>query len=84
MYLSVTWDSGRVRSCDHLQVVGGIASAGNTVVSLARLGLARGYVLQGDNTKARAEYEQLLNLWKTADPDVPVYQQAKAEYAALQ
>jgi len=69
---------------DHLQLAGGSASAGNTVAALARLGLARACVLQGDNARARAEYAQFLNLWKNADPDLPIYQQAQAEYAALQ
>jgi len=41
-------------------------------------------MLEGNNAKARMEYEQFLNLWKDADPDIPVYQQAKAEYAKLQ
>ena len=29
-------------------------------------------------------YETFLDLWKNADPDIPIYQQAKAEYAKLQ
>ena len=56
----------------------------NTVTALARLGMARAYVLQGNTAKARAEYEQFLNLWKDADPDIPIYKQAKVEYANLQ
>ncbi len=51
--------------------------------ALARLGQARAYSLSGDTTKAKAAYQDFLNLWKDADPDVPVYQQAKAEYATL-
>ena len=52
--------------------------------ALARLGLARAYVLQGDTVKARAGYQDFLTLWKDADPDVPILKQAKAEYAKLQ
>jgi len=52
--------------------------------ALARLGLARAYALQGDSTKARAAYLDFLNLWKDADPDIPILKQAKAEYAKLQ
>ena len=52
--------------------------------ALARLGLARAYVLQGDSAKARAAYQDFLTLWKDADPDVPVLQQARAEYTRLQ
>jgi hypothetical protein len=37
----------------------------------------------GNNAAARKSYEEFLNIWKDADPDVPVYRQAKAEYAQL-
>jgi hypothetical protein len=29
-------------------------------------------------------YQDLLTLWKDADPDIPILKQAKAEYAKLQ
>jgi len=51
--------------------------------TLAHLGLARAYTLQGDTLKARAAYQDFLTLWKDADPDIPVLKQAKAEYAKL-
>jgi hypothetical protein len=51
--------------------------------ALAHLGLARAYALQGDTTKARTVYQDFFALWKDADPDIPVLQQAKAEYAKL-
>jgi DNA-binding winged helix-turn-helix (wHTH) protein len=51
---------------------------------LAQLQLARAQKMMGDEAAARKSYETFLDLWKTADPDVPVYQQAKAEYAKLQ
>ena len=50
---------------------------------LARLGLARAFVLQGDTTKARVAYQDFLTLWKDADPDVPILKEAKAEFAKL-
>jgi DNA-binding winged helix-turn-helix (wHTH) protein/Tfp pilus assembly protein PilF len=50
---------------------------------LARLGLARAYAMQNDTTKARAAYRDFLTTWKDADPDVPILQQAKAEFARL-
>jgi len=34
--------------------------------------------------KARAAYQDFFNLWKDADPDIPILKQAKAEYAKLQ
>ncbi len=52
--------------------------------ALARLGLARAYAMQGDTVKAKAAYQHFLTIWKDADPDVPILQQAKAEYAKLQ
>ena len=52
--------------------------------ALAHLGLARAHNLQGDSAKARAAYQDFLESWKDADPDIPVLKQAKAEYAKLQ
>ncbi len=54
------------------------------VGSLAHLGLARAYALQGHIDKSRAAYQDFLNLWKDADTDIPILQQAKTEYAKLQ
>jgi DNA-binding winged helix-turn-helix (wHTH) protein/Flp pilus assembly protein TadD len=51
---------------------------------LARLQLGRAHRLMGDNTSARESYEEFLTLWKDADPDLPIYRRAKAEYALLQ
>jgi hypothetical protein len=48
------------------------------------LQLGRAYVIAGDNAKARAAYQEFLNLWKDADPDVPILKEAKAEYSKLQ
>ena len=53
------------------------------VGALARLGLARAYVLSGDTAKARPAYQDFLALWKDADPDIPILKEAKAEYAKL-
>ncbi len=52
--------------------------------ALAHLGLARAYTLSGDKAKAQTAYQDFLALWKDADPDIPILQQAKAEYAKLQ
>jgi tetratricopeptide (TPR) repeat protein len=51
--------------------------------ALAHLGLGRAYALQGDSIKARAAYQDFLTVWKDADPDIPILQQAKTEYARL-
>jgi eukaryotic-like serine/threonine-protein kinase len=52
--------------------------------ALAHLQLGRAYALQGDTVRARAAYQDFLTLWKDADPDIPILQQAKTEYAKLQ
>jgi serine/threonine protein kinase len=62
--------------------------------ALAHLGVARANVLEArTSTGADAEaarlqavtaYKDFLTLWKDADPDIPIYKQAKAEYAKLE
>src|SRR6266852_9964373 len=51
--------------------------------ALAHLGLARAYALSGDTAKSRTAYQDFFNLWKDADPDIPILQEAKAEYVKL-
>ena len=51
--------------------------------SLAHLGLARASVLSGDTTRARKEYQDFLGVWKDADADLPILQQAREEYLKL-
>jgi len=52
--------------------------------SLAHLQIGRAYTISGDADKAKAAYEEFFVLWQDADPDIPIYKQAKAEYAKLQ
>jgi tetratricopeptide (TPR) repeat protein len=52
--------------------------------SISYLGLARASALAGNQAKAKTAYQDFLTLWKNADPDIPVLQQAKAEYMKLQ
>jgi tetratricopeptide (TPR) repeat protein len=62
--------------------------------ALAHLGVARANALQAKNShgadadaarvRALAAYKDFLTLWNDADPDLPIYKQAKAEYAKLQ
>jgi eukaryotic-like serine/threonine-protein kinase len=56
----------------------------NPILVMSRLGLARAYALQGDAAKSRAAYETLFANSKNADPDLPIFKQAKAEFAKLQ
>jgi len=52
-------------------------------MTLAHLQLARAQAMMGDEAAARKSYQDFLTLWTDADPDIPIYQQAKAEYAKL-
>ena len=62
--------------------------------ALAHLAVARANALEsktaqgaeGDAARARAvaAYKDFLEMWKDADPDIPIYRAAKAEYARLQ
>jgi tetratricopeptide (TPR) repeat protein len=51
--------------------------------AMARLQLARALALSGDAVKAKSAYNDLLILWKNADPEIPVLKEARAEYAQL-
>jgi hypothetical protein len=54
------------------------------ICALAHLQLGRAYALSGDMTKAKTAYQDFLTLWKDADPDIPILNDAKAEYGKLQ
>jgi hypothetical protein len=47
-------------------------------------GLAQAEQATGDQVAARQSYQQFLALWRSADPDIPLLKEAKAEYAKLQ
>jgi tetratricopeptide (TPR) repeat protein/predicted Ser/Thr protein kinase len=51
--------------------------------AMARLQLARALALSDDTVKAKSAYNDILTLWKNADPDIPVLKQARGEYARL-
>ena len=51
--------------------------------SFSYLGTARGSALAGDTAKAKKAFQDFFELWKDADSDIPVLQQARAEYAKL-
>jgi tetratricopeptide (TPR) repeat protein len=54
------------------------------IMPLAKVGLARAYVMAGDKARSRVAYQDFLAVWKDADPDIPVLRAVKAEYAKLQ
>lgn len=65
----------------------GVSLAGSLsplLYSLSHLQLARARVISGDVAGARSAYQGFFDLWKNADPDVPILNQARAEYAKLQ
>lgn len=63
---------------DHRGVVGTSITG-----PLAHLGVARARAMQNDTAGARTEYQNFLAIWKDADPDLPIFKQAQAEYAKL-
>ncbi|HYN06746.1 MAG TPA: hypothetical protein VES67_05085 [Vicinamibacterales bacterium] len=50
---------------------------------LAYVGLARAATLTGDTGKARTAYETFFEMWKDADPDIPILREARQEAARL-
>jgi tetratricopeptide (TPR) repeat protein len=50
---------------------------------LAHVGLARAAALAGDVPKSRKAYQDFFALWKDADADIPILQQARREYQTL-
>ncbi len=57
--------------------------SGQKLLPLAQLGLARSLAAGGLVTESRAAYGQFLQLWKDADPDLPLLADARRELAAL-
>ena len=53
------------------------------VGALARLQLGRAYRMAGDRVRAQAAYADFLALWKDADADVPVLEEARRENRGL-
>jgi Tfp pilus assembly protein PilF/predicted Ser/Thr protein kinase len=51
--------------------------------ALARLQLGRAYALQADTVRSRAAYQAFFEVWKDADPDIPILIAARSEYAKL-
>jgi ATP/maltotriose-dependent transcriptional regulator MalT len=50
---------------------------------LAQLGVARATALSGDAAKARKAYQDFFALWKDADSDITILQEARREYEKL-
>jgi serine/threonine protein kinase/predicted Zn-dependent protease len=81
-YLQAHYAEKAVTEFEKLFTYRGIVS--NLITgALVHLQIARAYAMMGDKDAARKSYQEFLTLWKDADPDLPTYQQAKAEYARL-
>ena len=52
--------------------------------ALAYLEVGRASALSGNRSSAKAAYQEFLTFWRDADPDISIYQQAKAECSRLQ
>jgi eukaryotic-like serine/threonine-protein kinase len=66
------------RVLDHRGIV-----ISDPIGALARLQLGRAFVMMGDAARAKTAYQDFLTLWKDADAEIPVLQQARAEFARL-
>ena len=63
---------------DHRGIVGA-----DPIGALAHLQLGRTLALLGDTARATAAYGDFLTMWENADPEIPMLEQARAEYARL-
>jgi eukaryotic-like serine/threonine-protein kinase len=60
-----------------------VLTVGEPIAALVHIEMGRAYKVQGNTVTARESYQKFLTLWQQADPDIPILQQAKAEYAKL-
>jgi eukaryotic-like serine/threonine-protein kinase len=78
-------NQGQMAASEFHKVLDHPGLAGRFVTgSLSRLQLGRAQTMMGDRAAARKSYQDFLKLWKDADPEIPIYQEAKAEYAKLE
>jgi tetratricopeptide (TPR) repeat protein len=76
--------NGKLAAVEFQRLLNHPGIVGRSVLgSVARLQLARAQALTGDNAAARNSYAAFLALWNKADPDLPLYQQANAEFSKI-
>jgi tetratricopeptide (TPR) repeat protein len=63
---------------DHRGIVGL-----DPIGGLAHLQLGRVHASTGEKAKAKASYDAFFELWRDADSDVPILEQARDEYGKL-
>ncbi len=77
-------DEGRLAAAEFQKLLDHPGTVGRDVTgALSHLQRARAQKMMNNEDAARKSYEDFLTLWKDADSDIPIYQQAKAEYAKL-
>jgi eukaryotic-like serine/threonine-protein kinase len=85
----IYWNQMRKRVMDHSGIVWNCWPGALAHLGVARANALEAHRLQGADAdvarrRSLAAYKDFLTLWKDAEPDVPILQQAKAEYAKLQ
>jgi len=76
---------GREAAAEFQKMVDHRALADDFITApLSHLQLGRAQAMMGGKEAARKSYQDFLTLWKNADSDIPIYRQARAEYAKLQ
>lgn len=77
-------NQGRLAEAEFQKLINRPGMVGEDVIgALTRLQIARAQAMAGKESQAKSSYEDFLKLWKDADPDLPVYRQAKMEYDRL-
>ena len=71
--------SGLVWNC----WTGALAPLGSARANALQASASQGAEADAARTRALADYKEFLKLWQNADPDIPIYKQAQAEYAKL-
>jgi Flp pilus assembly protein TadD len=80
-YMSMHREEEAAQEFSRLLAHPGLAT-GDPVEAVARRQLARA-LAPGGKAKAQSAYNDILTLWKNADPDLAILKQTKAEYASL-
>jgi serine/threonine protein kinase/tetratricopeptide (TPR) repeat protein len=75
--------SGAEAALEFQKIIGQRSNADNPLYPLAYLGLARAAALTGDRSKSREAYDHFFELWKNADSNIPIQQEARREYEKL-
>jgi DNA-binding winged helix-turn-helix (wHTH) protein/tetratricopeptide (TPR) repeat protein len=81
-YLAKGDGPGAIRELQKLSDHRGLA-VNNPFAPLAWVGLARAHTRTADIAQARKAYENFFEIWKDADPDLPIMSESRIEYMRL-